>query len=94
MWPGSGCGGNIGWQFSPPNGYPENFHYKSVNEITDYGKGGPDTVISLKGLPIQKILTKTNYKPYADHGKDLQLQNQKENQSEECIVIKKHLILW
>lgn len=62
--------------FSPPNGYPENFHYKSVNEITEHGKGGPDTVISLKQLPIQKILTKTNYKPYANHGKDLQLQTQ------------------
>ncbi len=62
--------------FAPPNGYPENFKYKPVHENTPTQIGGPETIIALKGLPLQKIITKTNYKPYADFAKDIQLQTQ------------------
>jgi len=62
--------------FEPPNGYTENFKYKPVQENTITQKGGPETTITLKTLPLIKIITKNNYKPYADFAKDLQLQTQ------------------
>jgi carbamoyltransferase len=62
--------------FAPPNGYPENLKYKPVNPNTLTEKGGPETVIALKTLPQTRFVTKTNYKPYADFAKDVQLQTQ------------------
>ena len=62
--------------FAPPNGYPKNFRYKPVNEHTPTQRGGPESIITVKGLPRITIVTKANYKPYADLAKDLQLQSQ------------------
>jgi carbamoyltransferase len=61
----------------PIGGYPKNLIYKSVSERNSIEKGGPEDVVLPKHIqPIELVLTKSNYKPYADYAKDLQLQTQ------------------
>jgi carbamoyltransferase len=62
--------------FEPPNGYPSNFKYKAVEEKKGLQRGGPESLILLPDLPVQRLISKTNYKPYANLAKDLQLQTQ------------------
>ena len=61
----------------PIGGYPKNLIYKSVFERNSIERGGPEDVVLPKHIqPIELVLTKSNYKPYADYAKDLQLQTQ------------------
>jgi len=62
--------------FAPPNGYSKNLHYKPVNGRSANEKGGPEDTVVPNHLEPTLVLTKKNYKPYADYAKDLQLQTQ------------------
>jgi carbamoyltransferase len=62
--------------FAPPNGYSKNLHYKPVNGRSASEKGGPEDTVFPNHLEPTLVLTKKNYKPYADYAKDLQLQTQ------------------
>jgi carbamoyltransferase len=62
---------------APNGGYPENLIYISVEERNSKERGGPVDVVLPKHIePVKVVLTKTNYQPYADYAKDLQLQTQ------------------
>ena len=60
--------------FAPPGGWPKNFHYKPVDP-NSLG-WNPDACYIKKIKPVEVILTKKNYQPYADYAKDVQLQTQ------------------
>ena len=62
---------------APTDGYPKSLIYKPVSERNSKEKGGPEDVVLPNHIePVKIILTKSNYQPYADYAKDLQMQTQ------------------